>query len=102
MSETHPKDRAVEPEDPMSLHADSVEGDPSAMVDSLIEEYARLGWDAPRIENLFRQQFFMATASLGELYGEEGIRERVTAVLARFGVHRFRTTVPAGTGNDED
>ncbi len=102
MSQAHPRDRAVEPEDPMSLNADSAEGDPSVMVDSLIEEYARMGWDAPRIENLFRQPFFMATASLGELYGEEGIRERVAAVLARFGVHHFRTTVSAGAGNDED
>lgn len=89
----HPGQGPWEPEDPMSLHATQVDGDPEAMLAALVEEYARMGWDAERVERLFERPFFQATHRLWKLFGPEGTRERIRAVLSRCGVLRTRTTV---------
>jgi hypothetical protein len=87
----HPKDRAIEDEDPMLLTAEPVDGDPELMFTSIVEEFARQGFDADHIMQLFASPFFQATWGLRQLYGEDGVRTRVDATLARCGVHRFRT-----------
>jgi hypothetical protein len=88
----HPRDRAIEPEDPMLLTAEPVDGDPLVMLDSLIEEYAGLGWDGPHIRRIFDTPFFQATWGLARLFGPEFIAARIDAVLQRRGSMRFRTT----------
>ena len=86
----HPKNQPWEPEDPMMLRAEPVQGDPEVMLDCLVEEYARMGWGADRIAELFDDPFFQATHGLKELFGERGIRERIKQTLARCGVFRFK------------
>jgi len=93
MDEQHPRERPIEPEDPMQLTAEPVNGDPRAMLDGIIEEYVGLGWDADHIEKIFATPFFLATWGLSELFGRKQVRERIDAVLRRRGVMRFTTTI---------
>ncbi|MBI3890604.1 MAG: hypothetical protein HY303_03635 [Candidatus Wallbacteria bacterium] len=90
MSE-HPKDRAWEPEDPMLMHGNATPGEPEAMLQCLVEEYGRQGWNSEQIVRLFESPFFQATFDLGRRLTGEGIRSRVEQILARTGVLRFRT-----------
>jgi hypothetical protein len=85
----HPATRNVAPDDPMTLHATPVAGDPEVMLRCVVQEYAWMGWDAERIVSLFQHPFYPALNSLLQFYGEAGIRERVWAVLGRSGVLRF-------------
>jgi hypothetical protein len=77
----HPATRAVEPEDPMTLHANAVPGDPEEMLRCLVLEYAWMGWDADRIMSLFRDPFYPALHSLWCAFGEAGIRQRLFSAL---------------------
>jgi hypothetical protein len=77
----HPAARAAEEDDPMTVHATAVVGDPDTMIRCLVEEYARMGWDAARILGLFRDPAYPALYALWQSCGEEGIRRRIKAVL---------------------
>jgi hypothetical protein len=77
----HPATRPVEPEDPLTLHATAVAGDPEVMLHCLVQEYASMGWDAEEILRLFRDPFYPALHSLWCFYGEAGLRERLIAVF---------------------
>ena len=87
----HPRDRAIEAEDPMLLTAEKAPGDPLAMLDGLIEEYAGLGWDKPHILRIFDMPFFQGTWNLRQRLGPELVGQHIDAVLARRGVARFCT-----------
>jgi len=87
----HPKDRAVAPDDPMLLVGQSVEGDPEFMLRSLVEEFARMGFDADHVMTLFESRFFQATWGLRERLGEDAVRQCVEDTLRRCGVARLRT-----------
>ncbi len=87
MSE-HPKDRPAEAEDPFQMFAGGVEGDPGLMLDCLVEEYSRMGYDADGLVALFDDPEFLATHGLRNLFGPEQTRERVETVLSRCGVLR--------------
>ena len=89
----HPATRPVEPEDPMTLYATPVAGDPEVMLQCLAQEYAWLGWGAEEILGLFHDSFYPALNELLRAYGEDGIRERLTAVLGPMGVFRFTGAV---------
>ena len=88
---TPPPHRAIEAEDPMLLTAEGLPGDPLAMLDGLIEEYAGLGWDKAHILRLFDTPFFQGTWGLRRQLGPEVIGQRIEEVLARRGVARFCT-----------
>jgi hypothetical protein len=49
-----------------------------------------MGWDVERILGLFRDPFYPALNDLLRAYGDAGVRQRVTELLARTGVLRFR------------
>ncbi|MGQ0553150.1 MAG: hypothetical protein ACT4PU_08005 [Planctomycetota bacterium] len=91
----HPRDRAIEPEDPMLLTGEPVNGEPLFMLDSLIEEFAGQGWDKPHILRLFDSPFFQATWGLRQTLGLPLIEARIDTVLERCGVRRFRTAFNA-------
>jgi hypothetical protein len=95
----HPKNRAWEPEDPMLLQAQPVNGDPDVMLECLIEEFARLGYDEAEIKRLFDQPFFQATYGLKGHYGEKELARRIQCTLARSGVMRF-TALPGANQPD--
>ncbi len=79
-------------DDPMQLKAGLLEGNPQAMLEGLIEEYARMGWNADQIARLFEQPFFAATHGLTRRFGREAIRACIDQTLQRCGVFRFDTT----------
>lgn len=84
----HPKDRAVEPEDPMSLHGFEVPGDADLMLRMLVEEFARMGWGLDRLMAMFRDPFYVAAHGLLLRFGEPELQRRVAGTLARCGVVR--------------
>ncbi len=90
---THPATRAVEPDDPLGLHATAVGGDPDVMLECLVQEYAWMGWNVQQILALFHDPFYPALNALLRRYGEDGIRHRVATVLARTGAFRVSGTV---------
>jgi hypothetical protein len=98
----HPATREIARDDPMTLHATTVAGDPEVMLRCVVQEYAWMGWDNEQIFALFQQPFYPALNALREYYGEAGIRERISRVLGRSGVFRFAETVnEAATIGDE-
>jgi hypothetical protein len=101
VSKVHPATRAVEPEDPLTLNATPVAGDPDVMLRCVLQEYAWMGHTAEEILALFRDPFYPALRGMLEANGEEVIRGRIEAILARMGVFQVRATVretppPAG------
>ena len=86
----HPKDRPLEPDDPMEMMAADATGDPLVMLDGIVEEYARMGWGREQIAELFDSPFFQATHGLRKLLGKEEIERRIEATLKRCGVFRVR------------
>ena len=71
MNEPRLPEKECEPDDPMELHAHAVSGDATLMLDQLIEEFARMGWDAGRIESLFQDPFYQAMHDLKLKFGLE-------------------------------
>lgn len=88
MNDLKVPEKECDPDDPMELHAHAVPGDAGLMLDQLIEEFARMGWDAVRIEYLFQDPFYQAMHDLKLKFGLDAIRARITAVLSRHGVLR--------------
>ncbi|MFI5456383.1 MAG: hypothetical protein ACHRXM_13120 [Isosphaerales bacterium] len=89
----HPLSRAAEPDDPMTLSATAIAGDPDVLIRAVIQEYAWMGWDAGQIAALFHDPFYPVLNGLLQALGEACIRSRIDAVFARYGVYRFRATV---------
>jgi hypothetical protein len=89
----HPLARPVEADDPLALHATAVAGDPEVMLECLVQEYAWMGWDVPRVLHLFGDPHYPALNALLSHYGPDGVRRRVAAVLGRMGVFRVSGTV---------
>lgn len=77
------------PDDPMQVRGNSVPGDQQVMLQCLIEEFARMGWDANQIGLLFENKFFLAAHSLAERLGRKAVRECIEQTLQRCGVFRF-------------
>src|SRR5947209_8772484 len=86
----HPASREVMPEDPMTLCASPVAGDPDVLIRAVVQEYAWMGWDAGQIAALFRDPSYPMLYGLRHALGEAGVRERIDAVFRRCGVFRFR------------
>jgi hypothetical protein len=89
----HPLDRPAEADDPYTLHATAVSGDPEVMLECLVQEYAWMGWDMPQVLRLFADPGYPALNALLAHYGANGVRRRVAAVLGRMGVFRVSGTV---------
>ena len=84
----HPATRPVEADDPLAPYATAVGGDPEVMLECLVQEYAWMGWDVSQILRLFGHPGYPALNGLLDLYGTDGVRRRVAAVLGRMGVFR--------------
>jgi len=89
----HPASREVMADDPMTLCATPVAGDPDLLIRSVVQEYAWMGWDAEQIAALFRDPFYPMLHGLCRVLGEADVRDRIEAVFHRCGVFRFRSTV---------
>jgi hypothetical protein len=82
----HPSTRPVEPEDPLTLHAALVPGDPEVMLQCLVQEYAWMGWGAGQILGLFHDPFYPALHALLLWFGEDALHDRVSALVRQSGV----------------
>jgi hypothetical protein len=89
----HPATREVLPDDPMTLCATPVAGDPDLLVRAVVQDYAWMGWNADQIAALFRDPFYPLLHGLWRVLGEVGVRDRIDAVFRHYGVYRFRSTV---------
>jgi len=87
----HPAAREILPDDPMEMTGFEVPGDPDLMLRLLVEEYARIGWNAEAIMQLARDPNYQAFHGLWRNFGETALRDRVEQVLSRCGVMRVRT-----------
>ena len=89
----HPVARPVEPEDPFTLNATPVPGDPDVMIRAVVQEYAWLGWSADQILSLFRDPYFPVLYALWQTLGDAELRNRIASVVETFGVFRFQSTI---------
>ena len=81
--------KSPEPDDPLGMGAEMVEGDPQLMLTCLIEEYARMGWDAAQIAQIFDNPFFLASHGLADRFGRGAVRAFIEQTLRRCGVYQF-------------
>ncbi len=74
------------PDDPMELTGVKLDGDLGLMIDSIVEEYAGIGWDESQILQIFNRPFFRSTYNAARAVPPEQLRKRVRDVLGRCGV----------------
>ena len=72
----------------MHMQAASVTGDQRVMLECLIEEFARMGWDEHQIARLFENPFFLASHGLAKQFGRQTVRTCIAQTLQRCGVFR--------------
>ena len=80
----------MEAEDPLQLNATELDGDPDVLLTCIVEEFARMGWDADMILRNFSQPQFQGPYRLLQRLGPEGARKRVEEIVSRCGVWRIR------------
>lgn len=93
VEKVHPLERPAEAEDPFELMAEPVVGDPGLMLDCMLEEFAWMGWNASQLESLFHHPGYPVLGALREHFGDEEVRRRIGALLARTGVLSFREVI---------
>lgn len=85
-----------DPTDPMTLHGVVVETESDeAMVEMavcFIEEYARLGFDADRMERMFHTQGYAGPAMALKVLGEQRIRTLIAEEVALRGPRHSQKT----------
>lgn len=69
--------KEFEPEDPMELVGVELQGDTSDALDTFVQEYLLMGWDATQIMFLFRSSYYAATHQIYKTLGEVIVKERV-------------------------
>jgi hypothetical protein len=89
----HPLSRGIEPDDPLELVAEPVEGDPDVMLECLILEFAAMGYESEQLLAMFQSPFYPVLNLLLEHHGAEEIERRVEALVQRAGVFRVRETI---------
>jgi hypothetical protein len=92
VAKIHPVSREVLPDDPLEMFGFEVPGDPDLMLRLLVEEYARIGLGLERLMELARDPNYTAFYALRQALGENELRGRIAAVLARCGVILARAT----------
>jgi hypothetical protein len=93
VAKTHPLSRDAEPEDPFELVPQAVAGDPAEMLDCILQEFAWMGWNTEQLLDLFSNPGYPLLCELREFFGAAEIRRQVDALVARWGVLRFRETI---------
>jgi hypothetical protein len=81
-----PKDEFVD-EDPMELVGMVMPGEAGQlerMAETIVEEYARMGWDERRMMTLFTHSMFMATYRIYQLKGEAYVKDLLARTCAKY------------------
>lgn len=61
-----------------------------SMVECVIEEFVKIGWDEDRLIRLFRNPFYQGTHLLYRLKGEEYARHLIRTIRKQWGFDRAR------------
>ena len=78
---------SIDPDDPMQLHGVALRnGDPTRMLDDILDEFVRIGYRERHLHMLFRDPHYQMTFALGQVVGAETVRLAVRRVLGRWGV----------------
>jgi hypothetical protein len=86
----HPKDRPMEDGDPLELHGVTLDGDVDLLFTCMVEEFARIGWDADAILRTFEQPEYQGPYRLLQQLGPIESRRRIEQIVQRCGVWRTR------------
>ena len=79
-------EKEFEPDDPMELVGVALpEGNLDEMVECLIEEYIRDGWDDENLLHLFRDPFYRGTHQIYREKGEEHILALIFRLREKWG-----------------
>lgn len=89
----HPLERNCEPEDPMELMGDVAPGDPSVMLDCVLQEFAWMGYDEEQLFDLFSHPGYPVLCALREEFGELELRTRIRALMDAWGRLQFRESI---------
>ena len=89
----HPAARPVEPDDPMTLHATAVPGDPEAMLQCLMQEFVWMDCGVEQILEIFRDPLYPMLFELWQHYGDDGLRRRLEELFPQTRVFRVKTSV---------
>ena len=89
----HPAMRPVEPDDPMTLHATAVPGDPEAMLQCLIQEFVWMDWGVEQILEVFRDPYYPMLFEMWQHFGDDGLRRRLRELFPQTGAFRVKTTL---------
>ncbi len=93
VAKVHPLDRPPEADDPFELMAEPVAGDPIVMLDCMLQEFLWMGWDEAQLVSLFHNPGYPVLVQLREYFGDDFVRQQVSALVGRTGVLRFRETI---------
>lgn len=88
------KEKDPEQDDPFELKGVAIEGDEERMIECMIEEYARMGWNEERLMRMFTTPNFRIPHQYYEKHGEEAVREKIREVLKQHGVYEFEVDKP--------
>lgn len=90
----HPLARDATTDDPLELMAEPVPGgDPLAMLECILQEFAWLGYSADQLTALFHHPGYPVLSQLREHLGDEAVKRCVDDLTSRWGVLRFRETI---------
>ncbi|MFI5398783.1 MAG: hypothetical protein ACHQ9S_24915 [Candidatus Binatia bacterium] len=77
--------KAYDEEDPMALMGLAVpDGDADLMAECLVDEFARMGYDAEALLGLFRNPFYAGAHAIYRRQGEAYVRSIVERVRGRW------------------
>jgi hypothetical protein len=91
----HPKDRPMEDGDPLELHGVALDGDGDLLFTFMVEEFARIGWDAGTILRNFQQPEYQGPYRMLQALGPIESRRRIEQIVQRCGVLRIRAVEAA-------
>ncbi len=98
----HPLSRDATDDDPLELTAELVGGDPSVMLDCVLQEFAWMGLDAEELVGLFHHPGYPVLCELRAFLGEQTVRNRVERLISQWGVMRFREVHGEPDPDDDD
>jgi hypothetical protein len=102
MPKVHPASRPVEAEDPFSLHANVLAGDPELMLQCVVEEYAWMGWSSEQILELFHNPFYPVLYELGRWFGKDELRRRLDGLMRPSGMFPFHVVMHEELGPEPE
>lgn len=98
----HPASRHVEAEDPLELVATPMAGDPSVMLDCILQEFVWMGWSAEQLLGLFDHPGYPLLGELRDHFGADVVEQQVRALLARSGQLRFRVFIAEPEAEEDE